>query len=72
MTTEAYVKIRGTWRSCSPYIKVNEKWRQPKAIYQKSDKNWKLVWGTEQSTYKEFGFCPYKSSPLRPVIYMDF
>jgi hypothetical protein len=40
----AYIKERGAWRTFDPYVKFNDIWDEPQAIYKKIGNNWKRVY----------------------------
>jgi hypothetical protein len=40
----AYIKERGAWRTFDPYVKFNDLWDEPQAIYKKIGNNWKRVY----------------------------
>ena len=40
----AYIKENGVWKEFDPYVKFNDIWDEPEAVYKKIGNNWKRVY----------------------------
>lgn len=44
LVTHPYLKVNGVWKAMIPYVKHNEAWNEPQAIYKKESGHWRRIY----------------------------